>query len=278
MGLEYVIYADESEKSGRYFSNFYGGCLVRSVDHARVREALARAKADAGIGAEAKWGKVTARYLPRYEALMATFFDLVAADRVKVRVMFTQRTYVPTNLSWEQKENAYFLLYYQFIKHAFGLRYANPTGRQIRCRLYLDRLPDTREKVARFKSFLCGLSRSPEFRRARIVIPQDQIAEVRSHDHVVLQCLDIVLGAMQFRLNDKHKAKPRGARTRGRKTIAKEKLYKAIGRHIRRIYPNFNIGISTGIRGDPRNRWFHPYRHWLFIPADHAVDSSRAKP
>ncbi len=29
---EFVIYTDESDKDGRYFSNFYGGALVRSTE------------------------------------------------------------------------------------------------------------------------------------------------------------------------------------------------------------------------------------------------------
>ena len=74
----------------------------------------------------------------------------------------------------------------------------------------------------------------------------DQIAEVDSHEHSILQAVDVVLGSMQFRLNDFHRAKPPGQARRGKKTIAKEKLYKRISQRIRSIYPNFNIGISTG--------------------------------
>ncbi|MEC5395322.1 hypothetical protein [Bergeyella sp. RCAD1439] len=80
-----------------------------------------------------------------------------------------------------------------------------------------------------------------------------------------MQCLDIVLGSMSFRLNDMHKEKLQGQSRRGKRTIAKEKLYKHINSLIREIRPNFNIGISTGIDGDALNRFSHPYRHWLFI-------------
>ena len=38
---------------------------------------------------------------------------------------------------------------------------------------------------------------------------------------------------MAFRLNDKHKIKPPGQRTRGKRTIAKERLYKHISQRIR---------------------------------------------
>jgi hypothetical protein len=79
-----------------------------------------------------------------------------------------------------------------------------------------------------------------------------------------LQCLDIVLGAMNFRLNKKHLDKPAGARLRSQKTRAKEKIYKHINKRIHNIYPRFNIGVTTSIHGDPANRWQHRYRHWNF--------------
>jgi hypothetical protein len=162
------------------------------------------------------------------------------------------------------------------VKHAFGLQYSNSTNSPIQVRLYFDDLPDTREKVANFKVYIAGLNRFRQFEDANIKIPLDQIAEVNSHDHPVLQCLDVVLGSMQFRLNDKHKEKPEGSRVRGKRTIAKEKLYVYINQRIRKIYPNFNIGISTA-RSDVRNTWLHPYRHWLFKPKEHEIDSSKTK-
>ena len=278
VGREYVIYADESEKRGKYYSNFYGGALVRSKNLQEVWETLVATKARLGLGAEVKWGKVTDRYLDRYVALMDVLFALVASGKIKMRLMFTQNVHAPVNLSREQRENAYFLLYYQFVKHAFGLAHSNPSRQPVNCRLYFDKLPDTKEKVAVFKGHLCALSRSPEFRRARVRIDPDQIVEVDSHDHVVLKCLDVVLGAIQFRLNDKHKQKRPGSSRRGKKTVAKEKLYRHINRLIRSLYPNFNIGISTGVHGDVATHWHHAYRHWCFIPKEHRRDRTKAKP
>jgi hypothetical protein len=83
---------------------------------------------------------------------------------------------------------------------------------------------------------------------------------------------------MQFRLNDWHLKKPPGQRRRAPRTVAKEKLYKMILGRIRRIYPGFNIGESTGIQGDIANRWRHPYRHWKFLPSDRRYDRTRVKP
>jgi len=223
-----------------------------------------------------KWGKITAPYKDKYVELMDAFFECVADDLLKVRVMFTQNRYIPTSLSKEQVENSYFLLYYQFIKHAFGLIYLDHEPKWLR--LYFDRLPDTVEKVELFKSYILRLRKNQQFIAAGIRIRPEDIAEVVSHAHDVMQCVDVVLGAMQFRLNDLHKVKESGARVRGKRTRAKEYVYKAINERIRSIYPNFNIGMSTGVAGDRANRWHHPYRHWLFVPDEHEMDESFSKP
>ncbi|HEX8670428.1 MAG TPA: DUF3800 domain-containing protein [Longimicrobium sp.] len=277
MSQELVIYTDESDKSGQFYANFYGGALVRSGVVEHVNTQLRRVASEVGFNAEVKWQKVSSGYLDRYLRLIDFFFDLVRDGHIKVRIMFTQTRNVRRDLTAYQREHTYHLLYYQFLKHAFGLRHCNPTGEPIRLRIYLDNLPDTREKNALFKQHVAGLGNSRQFRAAKILVPQDQIAEVRSHDHIILQCLDVVLGAMQFRLNNKHKEKADGAHQRGARTIAKEKLYKHINARVRQIYPHFNIGISTGTPGGPVDRWTHPYRHWLFVPREAVIDNSRGK-
>ncbi|MEZ4591743.1 MAG: DUF3800 domain-containing protein [Chloroflexota bacterium] len=277
MAQEFIIYADESISKGAYFSNFYGGALIRSKDIELVRQRLQTRKQELNLFGELKWSKVTEQYLDKYQSMMAIFFALVHQGAIKLRIMFTQNMLVPVGLSDYQQEYTYYLLYYQFIKHAFGLRYANPDRHPIYLRIYLDNLPDTKEKNAQFKAYLAGLQHTTNFREANIKTRQDQIAEVVSHDHAILQCLDVVLGAMQFRLNDKHKMKPLGERQRGKKTIAKEKLYKYIREQILHLYPGFNVGISTGLQGNRSNLWHHAYRHWLFIPSEFERDESKKK-
>ncbi|MBV62833.1 MAG: hypothetical protein CMH65_16230 [Nevskiales bacterium] len=265
---ELVIYCDESDASGARFSNFYGGLLVRSRDLAEVRAAVAAKKAELNLHGEIKWQKVTKNYLPKYIAMADTIFDLAADDRIKLRIMFTQNLFRPTGLTTEQREQSFFLLYYQFIKHAFGLPWADLGGEATRLRINFDQLPDTREKCELFKDHIAGLNRNPQFRRAGIQVARDQIAEIDSKRHDLLQCVDIVLGAMQFRLNNKHKVKPAGQWKRGSRTIAKEKLYKHINQRIQALTPwQFNIGVSTGSPNGPEDRWRHAYRHWLFKPA-----------
>jgi len=278
MALEYLLYADESVSKGEYYSNFYGGALARSGDLALLIQELETKKKDLYLLDEIKWQRVTENYLAKYREIMDLFFTFVAHDKIKVRIMFTQNRHIPMGLSPEQYHNQYHLLYYQFLKHAFGFQYANPLDVPIKLRFYLDKMPDTKEKNKKFREFLASLNQNDDFRAANLSIQADQISEVDSKEHVILQCLDIVLGAMQFRLNNLHKIKPEGARYRGKRTLAKEKLYKHILRHIRHIYPGFNVGISTGERGDRSNRWKDAYRHWLFIPKDFKLDPGSKKP
>ena len=73
------------------------------------------------------------------------------------------------------------------------------------------------------------------------------------------------------------KEKMPGTNRRGKRTIAKEKLYKNILKNIRTIYPNFNIGMSTSARGDFSNNWKDPYRHWCFKSKNSIFDSTLTK-
>ena len=265
---EYIIFCDESDVSGKYYSNFYGGVLVGSSQYERITAQLNAEKKRLNLFGEVKWSKVTAKYLPKYESLIHTFFKELAAKHARVRIMFRQNARVPVGLTVDQIEGAYFRLYYQFIKHAFGLKYRRPAGQPAGLKIFFDEFPDTREAATQFKGFILGLKDNPKIRQAGFTIKPEDIAEIRSHDHVLAQCLDVVLGAMAFRLNDKHKEIPAGEKQRGSRTIAKEKLYKVILAEIRHLKPNFNIGISTGTGGDPSVRWHAPYLHWCFKPAE----------
>lgn len=263
---EYIIFSDESEKTGKYFSNFYGGVIVGASQYQRVTERLHELKTKLGFHGEVKWEKVTERYLEQYKELMAHFFDEIINGHLKVRIMFTQNARRANGLTREDYEHQYFKLYYQFIKHAFGLKFITPADKGTLLRLYFDKFPDTDEKIDQFKGYLLRLQSLSEFRTARLIFEAENITEVRSHEHVLLQCLDIVLGSMAFRLNDKHKLIPEGQRVRGKRTRAKEALYKVILAEICKTHSGFNIGGSTGRNGNSRAYWEAPYMHWLFTP------------
>ncbi|MEY1557324.1 DUF3800 domain-containing protein [Yoonia sp. R2331] len=274
----YTIYCDESSKKGKYYSNFYGGAIVRSRDQEAIEAALTAKKDELNLFNELKWTGVTRNYLEKYTEFIKYFFTFIHSGRVKVRIMYTQNMYRPTGLTSEQHDLGYFLLYYQMIKHAFGIQYCNPNALdRVYFSVLLDEVPDTKEKYEYFRAQLSQIPDLYAFRGSNTFIPKQQIAQIDSKRHTILQGLDIILGSMHFRLNDLHKIKPEGARRRGKRTVAKEALFKEISKEIRAGYPNFNIGASTGTANGLQDRWSHNYRHWRFRPGQFEVDTSLTK-
>lgn len=261
--MEYILYCDESIDKDVKYGDFFGGCIINSVDLEYVMTALERCKTENNLMGEIKWTKVTETYLEKYQNVIRLFFSFVQDGKIKVRIMFRS---MDNQYDTESKEDKYFKLYYQFIKHGFGLNHTQGM-KPFHVRIYLDQMPTKKERSDRFKNFLCNMPQTADFTNCAFRVSRDQIAEVRSHDHVLLQCVDIVMGSIQFRLNNHHLEKPEGKRFRGKKTVAKEKLYKTILEEINKIHPHFNIGISTGNRNYVNPHWESPYEHWLFEPA-----------
>ena len=103
---------------------------------------------------------------------------------------------------------------------------------------------------------------------------------MRGRDRPQTDSVDIGNNAVWLPLtNDKHLEKPEGSRTRGKRTIAKERVYRHILAGVRTVSgrKNFNIGISTGMDQGWENRWLDAYRHWLFKPSDGAIRPEFAK-
>ena len=207
---EYLIFCDESDVAGAYYSNFYGGVMVGSSQYDRITARLNAEKTRLNLFGEVKWSKVLAPYLAKYQDLIRVFFEEVRQGHLKVRIMFRQNVHEAVGLTREQIEGAFFRLYYQFIKHAFGIMHRPPAGEPTKLRLYFDEFPETKEATAQFKGFLLALKDNPEIHGAGFTLAREDIAEFRSHDNVLAHCLDIVLGAMSFRLNNKHLQIPPG--------------------------------------------------------------------
>ena len=266
--MEYTIYCDESISKDRKFGDFFGGCIVDNSALMKIEAALNQCKAENHLNGEIKWTKVSAPYLEKYEAVMHLFFEYVRAGKIRARIMFRSMENCYDSSPYE-KGSKYFKLYYQFIKHGFG--FLQTSGLEpFNVRIYLDQMPNKKSECDRFKQFLFDMQETRAYVEsgAAVRIKRDQIAEVSSHDHVLLQCTDIILGAMQFRLNEHNLDKPEGKQQRAKKTIAKEKLYKMILNEIKTMHSNFNIGVSTGDRGYKRPHWESPYEHWLFVPKE----------
>ncbi|WMW64489.1 DUF3800 domain-containing protein [Nitratidesulfovibrio liaohensis] len=274
--MEYTLWCDESAKFGDYYSNFYGGALVKSNDSQHICNILRDKKNSLNFHNEVKWNRVTENYLEKYKDLISVFFSFMEQDMIKIRIMFTQNALVPNGLTKEQREQTFFILYYHFLKFAFGFtKVQHPENSKLK--ILFDWLPDKKEKNEAFKNFVYNIKTFTE--PHNLTILRDGIGEVDSKKHDILQCLDIVLGAMFFRLNNLHRAIPEGQRRRGRRTIAKESLYKHILHEIKKLYGgyNFNIGDSTGMLHGDYSAWSMPFRHWKFVPTNHTFDPTKTK-
>ena len=273
----YTLFCDESVGKGRYYSNFYGGVLVRTAEREAIEAILQEKKDSLNLFGELKWTKITENYKEKYIDFIDEYIDLIRDNRMKVRVMFTQNRNQVDGLTQEQLENRYFLLYYQLIKNAFGFHHCNPRGiNRVVINVLLDELPDTNARCNDFKDHISEIGNRGIYKGKGITFPRNQIADVNSRNHCILQGLDIILGAIQFRLNDKHKVKPEGSYRRARRTVAKDAVYKHIRSRINEIRPGFNVGVSTKMA--PVNAtWVHPYRHWLFVPTNSTQNDSLTK-
>lgn len=277
MPKRYIIFCDESDDRGRYFSNFYGGVLIEASKQQAIEEELQSKKDELNIfNGEMKWERITEPYAQKYIDFVETVFDIVERGDMKLRMMFTQNRHIPILRDY-QIGNDYFMLYYQFIKHAFGLQFAVPDGDSASAAVLLDDVPHSAEKFHQFKQYLSSLSAFPKWSRANLSIAYEDIADVDSKKHNILQALDVVLGGVQSRLNDKHTKPHPPAKRRSKRARAKGKVYDAIRKRIQALYPNFNVGVSTATVEGLHQRFEHPYRHWLFVPSNARLDQSLTK-
>lgn len=265
--MEYHVWCDESVFKGEHFSNFYGGALARAVHVPEVVSTLKDVKSLLKLHGEVKWTKVTENYLDKYKSLISCFFNFLRDDKVKIRIFFRQNGFRPQGLTREQVNNEFFMLYYQFVKHSFGFTQAPVFPEKVYIKMHFDKLPDKVEKNRMFKEYIYGLNTHVNYKN--LFLRREDISEVVSHDHEILQCVDVILGAVAFKLNKMDRVKDESTGRRGKKTVAKDKLYSHINKEIRSLYPGyaFNIGVNTGSLEGGRSRWTMPYRHWKFVPA-----------
>ena len=269
------IWLDESDRHGEFYSNFYGGILVRSRYYREVLKRMRTFIEELGIKDEIKWQKVNEYHYEKYVRLVDVLFDLAKEDKLKIRIFFRHNQYAPSRLSPQERKADYPMLYYQFIKYAFGLPYAE-NGELDSLTLYLDEIPLRQSDRDEFISHIRGLAKDPVLKKMGLQIADDGIVEVDSKQHLPLQFMDVILGAICFKLNEKYRLKSEGENKVGKRTLLKLKLYKHINARIREIYPNFNIGVTTPIR-EVSDSWTQVYRHWSFIPKYHTRDASRTK-
>ena len=272
----YYIWTDESDSQGRYYSNYYGGIMILSKHYEETLNRLQAVVKDVGLEKEEiKWQKVNEYTEERYKRILDVLFALLGEGKAKIRIFFRHRQFEPQGLTNEQRRKEYPKLYYQFIKNDFGLIYSNPKGKEIRIRLLIDDMPLKGRDKEEFLKAIYRLNDLKSFQKANLHIHEGDVAEVDSKKHLPLQVMDLVLGSMCFRLNDKQKERSIDG-SRAKRNIVKERIYKYIRDKICVLYPGFNIGVTTPITKQP-DLWEMPYLHWNFVPTNYKKNESLTK-
>lgn len=260
--MTYYIWTDESVKYGAKYSHFYGGIIIEAKNVRTVLHRINILREKYNWKEEIKWQKVNERWFDAYCELVDEVFDMLKCGLIKIRVFFENNNDKRYNEALGDGD-AYQKLYYQFIKWSFGFQFIERTGNsKAKLYLYVDTLPIPKIEKETFFNFVQGLNQNF---LVNAYFPREGIGEVDSKNHIPLQIMDVILGAVSFRLNDMHKIKNPDTGRRGKRTKLIEKLYKRIYGHLSELRSGFNLGLSTGIEKNS-DHWTMPYRHWRFKP------------
>lgn len=182
--LRYTVFCDESSDKGAFFSNFYGGVVIASQRRQAIEASLRAKKDELNLMKEVKWTKITERYQDKYIDFIRYYFSLIESGGIKVRIMFTQNIHKPVGLTSDQVDNKYFLLYYQTIKHVFGFAHCNVDNiSNVYVTVLLDQIPDSSDKIIKFKNFIHSIQTAELFVGSKVFIPFDEITDVDSRDN-----------------------------------------------------------------------------------------------
>jgi hypothetical protein len=196
-----VLYADEAwtHDEGLRHWRFYGGALLQASRDHEITSALNGKKTDLGLEGELAWTNVRPFNWERVAQVMYLFLEYVDARAVKLRYLWIDQQFQnPNRLTEYHKEYGYYILYYFFVVYGFGLPWhGRPDTISIQFRP--DRLPDEPEKRRSFETFLLTCHNNSPFRNSS-AFKIANVGSVDSKKHVILQCVDVVIGSMGWRL------------------------------------------------------------------------------
>jgi hypothetical protein len=258
MEKSYVVYCDESDRKGKHYSYFFGMIAFETENYSQIENFLFNCKTDINNNpyrGELKWSKISNSAQDEfiYKKFIDGIFDCLQSGKILIRIFCCDNIYMES--SFNDEILSFHKLYYTSLVGNF--KYFNIN------RVHFDRLPyQNKEKIKEFKELIAtGLN-----------VKADNLIEVDSSKHSFSQAIDVILGAMSFRLNDKHKHKEKNQKQRGKKTIAKERMYKYIINKIRILtpaeyYKYFDIKRNTPVYDNLRQSRLtsDKYRHWIHI-------------
>ncbi len=281
--MKYEICADEawthtSPPLNRYWC-FYGGIFGAEADIDRLETALMAVRAAAQRPGEVKWASVSSQNVRYYNDLLDAFFEHLRVHDLHYRQFFTSREHIAVRDTDERETmsdlDVQFRLYYQFLKHCFGLQHLPPAStaapHQILLRL------DEHSSAKHRNRLMDHAGRLPtRFQPARNDL-RIQTTFVRSQDFLRLQVCDLLMGAAGSYGNKKHEERKPGKRGMHETQRVRFELAQRIYNDLRAISCTergtkaFNWFESTG-RETQQDGLTHKVRIWKFLPRQYLVD------
>lgn len=273
--LRYEITADEawthtSLPPNRYWC-FFGGIFGPESDCDRLETALRAVVVREGLNGEVKWSSVTGRNIVAYKLLVDEFFRHISAHGLTYRQVFLDRSYVHVpdpGAPVLSPLDIQFKIYYQFLKHHFGLRYlpASDPTREHHVTIRLDGHSSWHhtDNLSAFVERLGGHFNEPRL--------STKVHFVNSERFMRLQICDLLMAAAGSYGNRMHERRECGRRGMTRKQACRLEMAKYIYNHFRALDAAergtraFNWFESTGKDGDRENTLKHKLRIWKFIP------------
>ena len=250
----YIIVCDESTKHGYSYSYFYGGAIINEQKYTTISEKLELFKSHIGLNHELKRINIDPTNCNRYIEMLDFFFTFVKSGDIRIRIMFSANNNLEPIPSTQ--DNTFSKFYYLFIRHAFALPYAKEN---INLRLIFDALPEKPAHREIFKEYLVNnLTHIPNSDiKNDIMLSRQRIEEVDSKKHIILQCVDVIVGLIDFYLNDTE----HNNISKSKRWYAKNKVLTVLLSYIEELHPNFDFYTTTRpIRGI--NAWLDKYKHF----------------
>lgn len=251
---KYIIICDESTKKGKNYSYFYGGAIINENKYDKISEVLNDYKSKFGFH-ELKRIKISEANHRDYIKVLDLFFTFVKSGDIKIRIMFSPNNQLIQHIPHCQNET-FMKFYHTFIINAFNIFYAR---KNIRLRVVCDDLPETKSQCRKFKQCLVQkIATNNKPNTNKVFIKQRDIEEVDSSKHVVLQCVDIIVGLVDFILNTEPKEIEKSKRAKARYFV-----WKYILEQIFELEENFIINETTNPVYSYKG-WIKKYCHFVY--------------
>lgn len=274
---KFQIIADEAwthdgGEPNRYW-NFFGGLFGTEEELGRLETELKAIKIKRPDVHEVKWGRLKPPTLGLYKELVDCCATHIERHSVRYRQMFADRAYVPTYPRSGEARTALdvqFRLWYQFIKHAFGLRYLPQGPHEILVRIDEHSSQVHQDALASF-----GEDMAKTFDRRDLAL---QFAFVKSSKSLPLQVCDVLMGAAGSYGNKQHDRREPGQKGMTHRQKLRLDLCEHIHECLRGINNRtrgtqaFNWHETTGFDGDRENMLKHCLRIWKFRPKHCKID------